>query len=153
MSDCLFIAQFNIIHRSGILTALFDYLVLTLRSKRLVYLCLKRDALCHGPLTCTSCPVCSRPMDRVERRELRAFLKRETHELHLLLQESYQLSYHDCEDGPDCMMLVDLPPRYVVICSGLHGGSTSSVRWTIVRTAWSWWIYTSRVRSTIVGTV
>ena len=76
-----------------------------------------------------------------------------THELHQLLQESYQLSYHDCEDGPDCMMLVDLPPRYVVIWSGLHGGSTSNVRWTIVRTAWSWWICTSRVRSTIVGTV
>ena len=68
-------------------------------------------------------------MDKVERRELRAFLKRVTSELHMLLQESYQLSHHDCDYGPDCMMLVDLPPRYVRLWSRLHvvGGSMSKV--------------------------
>ena len=59
-------------------------------------------------------------MDSVERRELRAFLKRVTRELHVLIQESYQLSYHDCDYGPDCMMMVDLPPRYVPLWTRLH---------------------------------
>ncbi|KAL8588486.1 hypothetical protein ACOMHN_022273 [Nucella lapillus] len=51
------------------------------------------------------------PFARVERRQLRAFLRRVTSQLKDLLQESYQLTYHDCRHGPDCMMLVDLPPR------------------------------------------
>ncbi|KAK7480931.1 hypothetical protein BaRGS_00027842, partial [Batillaria attramentaria] len=56
-------------------------------------------------------PFASRPMDSVERRELRAFLKRVTAPLQLLLMESYQLSHHNCSGGPDCMLLVDMPPR------------------------------------------
>lgn len=59
----------------------------------------------------TPVPFASRPVDSVERRELLAFLKRVIAPLHLLLKESYDLSYHNCTSGPDCMLLVDLPPR------------------------------------------
>ncbi|XP_076447626.1 diamine oxidase [copper-containing]-like [Babylonia areolata] len=71
----------------------------------------------------TPVPFASRPVDRVERRELRAFLKRVTAQLHELLQESFQMSYHDCSQGPDCMMLVDLPPR------GQQSGERKSWFW------------------------
>lgn len=62
-------------------------------------------------------------MDAVERRELRAFLKRETAELYELLMESYDLNYHNCTQGVDCMLLVDLPPR------GIGSGKRRSWFW------------------------
>lgn len=68
-------------------------------------------------------PFASRPEDSIERRQLRAFLKSSTRDLHQLIKESYHLSYHDCEYGPKCLMFVDLPPR------GQHSGHRRSWFW------------------------
>ncbi|KAI8734851.1 amiloride-sensitive amine oxidase [copper-containing] [Biomphalaria glabrata] len=56
-------------------------------------------------------PFTSRPVDAIERAQLKSFLYKVTEELHDLFRESYGLTYHNCTPHKDCIMFEDFAPR------------------------------------------
>ncbi|GFO50347.1 amine oxidase [Plakobranchus ocellatus] len=68
-------------------------------------------------------PFSSRPVDAVERAELKTFLSFVTEELHQLFKESYGLTYNNCTPKVDCLILEDYAPR------GTESGERMSWFW------------------------
>ncbi|CAL1539227.1 unnamed protein product [Lymnaea stagnalis] len=56
-------------------------------------------------------PFSSRPVDGVERAQLKSFLSQATEELNSLFMESYGLKYHNCTPNVNCIMFEDFAPR------------------------------------------
>lgn len=56
-------------------------------------------------------PFSSRPVDAIERSELKAYLLFVTEPLHTLFKESYGLTYNNCTPTVDCLIFEDFAPR------------------------------------------
>lgn len=56
-------------------------------------------------------PFSSRPVDAVERIQLKIFLSRVTENLNPLFTDSYGLVYHNCTPTKNCLMFQDFAPR------------------------------------------
>ncbi|XP_005102608.1 amiloride-sensitive amine oxidase [copper-containing] [Aplysia californica] len=68
-------------------------------------------------------PYTSRPVDTIERKQLKEFLNVITEELQSLFRESYGLSYHNCSRGEGCLIFRDFAPR------GTESGQRMSWFW------------------------